>query len=485
MGSRFKYRFYFLIVLSLAGILGHAQNYHAVQGSSYAGSLSLGSNPAGIVNAPYAWDVNLFSAQLKYTTNALTIYKYSLLSSAANSEYQFDRGSYKRTFDFNFNSNILNARFALDARQAIGFGMNLRGYGNIKTSEYNYVDTIKRISHLLKLNDPNTVYEMDHLHSSWIEIFATYSRTIWDHETDRLNAGITVKAMRGISGAFAGFKNVQANIVPTGNPPTYTVGAGSAAYGYSSNYDTWKKEKTTNDNVMDFLTHSEGGLSLDMGAEYIIKTQSVTSFEDDESYLDYDWKFGVALLDLGQNNYKNGIHSRTFGNIRNNITDAALQKKFDSIRSVKGFNDSLSSIVQNTGRPGTMFTVLNPARAVFNADRYLSGNFYLNAELSLNLSPLAGKESRYVQELNVLTVTPRWETRRWGGYLPITYNTKGKLWVGGAFKAGPLLFGIHNWGNVFSSKKMANGGGYLALVIRASDVIRNGKYRMLDCPPAN
>ena len=120
MGSRFKCNFYFLIVLSLLSILGRAQNYHAVQGSSYAGSLSLGSNPAGIVNAPYSWDVNLFSAQLKYTTNAVTIYKYSLLSSAANSEYQFDRGSYKRSFDFNFNSNILNARFALDARQAMG-----------------------------------------------------------------------------------------------------------------------------------------------------------------------------------------------------------------------------------------------------------------------------------------------------------------------------------------------------------------------------
>jgi hypothetical protein len=482
MGSRFKHRCYFLIVLSLFSITGRTQNYHAMQGSSYAGSLSLGSNPAAIVNAPYAWDVNVISAQLKYTTNALTIYKYSLLSSAANSEYQFDRGTYKRYFDFNFNANLLNARITLDRRQAIGLGMNVRGYGSIKTSRYYYIDSIKRLSHLLKLNDPNTVYEMDHLHSSWIEIFGTYSRTIWDHETDRLNAGVTVKAMRGISGAFASLKNVQANLIPTGNPPRYTLASGTAVYSYSANYDTWKKEKASNDNLKDFIRRTEGGLSLDIGAEYIIKTQSVTSFGDDEGYFDYEWKFGLSLLDLGQNNFKSGIQSRSFSNVSPNITDAMLQQKFDSIRSAKAFNDSLSSVVQSTGNPGSMFTVISPARVVMNADRYLSGNFFINAELSFNLSPLAGKKNRYVQELNFLTVTPRWETRRWGGYLPVTYNTKGKLWVGGAFKAGPLLFGIHNWGNVFSSKKMANGGGYVALTLRAGSFTKDNKYKMLECP---
>lgn len=481
MGSHFKYSFYFSFFFFLLGIAAPAQNYHAMQGSSYAGSLGVGNNPAAIVNTPYAWDVNLISTQLKYTTNALTVYEYSLLSSPVNSQYQFDRGNYQRWADFTFNTNLLNARIALDRGQSIAFGMNVRGYGSIKTSDYNYIDTVKTLTHLLKLNNNNTVYEMDHLHSSWIEIFGTYSRTIWDHETDRLNAGITVKAMRGISGAFASLKDVQATLSNAGSRPSYSLATGSAVYGYSSNYDTWKNNKTANDNVMDFLTHSEGGLSLDLGVEYIIKTQSVTSF-DEENYFDYEWKFGLSLLDLGQNNYKNGIYSRSFNTLRPNITDGTLQKKFESIKSVKSFTDSLSSIVQNTGSPGSVFTVLNPARVVFNTDKYISGDFYLNAELSLNLSPLAGKKNKYVKELTLLTVTPRWETRRLGGYLPVTYNNKGRLWIGGAFKAGPLLLGVHNLGNIFSTKKMANGGGYLAVVIRAGNFTRSDKDKMIDCP---
>ena len=37
---------------------------------------------------------------------------------------------------------------------------------------------------------------------------------------------------------------------------------------------------------------------------------------------------------------------------------------------------------------------------------------------------------------------------------------------GEVVKAGPLLFGIHNWANVFTKNSLQNGGGYIALVIR-------------------
>ena len=66
----------------------------------------------------------------------------------------------------------------------------------------------------------------------------------------------------------------------------------------------------------------------------------------------------------------------------------------------------------------------------------------------------------------MLAVTPRWETRLLGAYLPVLLNTKNQLWVGGAIKAGPLLLGTHNLANLFSKNKSANGGFYLALTFR-------------------
>jgi hypothetical protein len=353
----------------------------------------------------------------------------------------------------------------------------------VQTSRYNYFDTVKKVGHLFRLNQDNTTYETDLLHSSWIEVFATYSRTIWDFETDRLNAGITLKAMRGISGAHASLNNLNTAFQAATNPPVYKLIAGNAGYGYSSNYDIWKGEKTRRENIYDFVTHSEGGLSVDFGAEYLVKSQAVMSFNDDEDYYEYEWKIGFSLLDLGQNNFKYGTYSRNFNTVQPTVTDATIQRKFSRTKSFRMFNDSLSSIVNTASNLRGIFTVISPARMVVNVDRNLSNNFYLNAEVSLNLSPLAGNKKMYVKELNFLTVTPRYETKRWGGYLPVSYNNRGKLWVGGAFKGGPILLGIHNWGNLFSSRKMSNGGGYIALVLNAGKITRGIRDKRFDCPP--
>ena len=63
-------------VILLAGLKVSAQNYHAVQGSPYAGSLGIANNPASMLSNPINWDVTLIGTQLKGTTNIFTIYNY-------------------------------------------------------------------------------------------------------------------------------------------------------------------------------------------------------------------------------------------------------------------------------------------------------------------------------------------------------------------------------------------------------------------------
>jgi hypothetical protein len=127
--------------------------------------------------------------------------------------------------------------------------------------------------------------------------------------------------------------------------------------------------------------------------------------------------------------------------------------------------------------------VLNPTRLVANVDHYLTGNFYLNAELSVNI-PLTFLSKSYfnVKAMNLLTVTPRWETKRLGFYLPVQFNNQNQFWVGAAFKAGPLLLGFHNLVNLFSKSSTQNGGGYLALIFRASKGPDGKTDSRLNCP---
>ncbi len=488
MGNRFemiKFSFFiFLLGIILpAGI--RAQNYHAVEGSPFAGSLGIANNPASILSTPYPWDITLFSFQFSNSTNAVTIRNFSLISSPKNAKVSYNQGNQSPYANFNFNLHLLNARIALNHRQAIAFGGNLRGYGQGSSSKVNINDTLHNLNEFFLLNNGNLPFSANVVNSTWLELFATYSQTLRDDEYGRLNGGVTLKAMRGVSGAFAQLTggSVQSSVL--NGQQVYTLNGGTARYGYSSNYDTWDKNHSTAENLNEFLNDSRGGLALDLGAEYYIKSQAIKSYDEDD-YFDYEWKIGVALLDIGQNQYKYGNQSRLATNPKNSVADSNLDQKFNgNLSTLARINDSLQTIVNSMAHLTGIYNIRNPARLVINVDRPLGNGFSLNGNLSINLTGANTGKILSVQEMNLLTLTPRWETKRWGAYLPVQYTTHGRLMVGGAFKAGPLLIGIHNWGNVFLKDKMQNGGGYIALVIRPGNGFREKEDRQYSCPKAD
>ena len=463
------------------------QNYHAIQGSSYAGSLGVGNNPASIVNTPFPWDINIFSFQVKGVTNAVTIHNYSLLSKPTTAKYGFNGGYYSRFAQANTNINLLNARISLNRQTAIAAGINIRSYTRAKTSPYNFIDTLNGVQDFFSLNNNRVLMNADVLSSSWLELFGTFSRTILDNERARLNAGITLKLSRGIAGGYGGLDDIRIEPVQTGENVSVLT-SGSGHYAYSSNIDQWKNNNSTMQNIRGLIANAEGGISVDLGVEYLIKPGGTVAFGEDEGYFDYDWKIGLSLLDLGFNQYKYSKNSRVVSGIRDNMTGELLNQKFTGISGIESFNDSLASVVKNIGAIGGKFSVMNPTRLVVNVDRYLIDAFYVNADLSVNLSPLAGNKRLYTKEMNLLTVTPRWETRNLGFYLPIQYNTEKKFWIGAAFKAGPILFGLHNLAYLFAKNKIQNGGGYLAIVIRpgrhkeTEKNKRNKGMRQYECP---
>jgi hypothetical protein len=461
----------------------HAQDYHAVQGSSYAGALGVHNNPAAIVNTPFKWDLVLVGAQVKSSTNAFSIHNYSYLSSPANSLYHIDNGEYGRKGRVNFNLNLLNARIAIGRKSAVAFGINIRSYSNLQTSAYNYRDTVDNSTEFLKINQGINNINGKLISSSWMEGYISYARTVSDNAFGRLNAGLTVKVSRGLSGAYTNIYGVNFSRATQNNNTVYTVNSADISYGYSANYDHIQTGSSGSQNLNNFFAYTDGGASIDAGFEYLVKPQGTTSFNDEIDYYDYDWKLGVSLLDIGANQYKYGTQSRLISGIKTNISGTTLDKKFDStISSFQQFNDSLGTLV-NIASPSGKFTVFNPTRLVINVDHYLAGNYYIKSELSVNVPMTALKKTYFsVRATNLLTITPRWETKRFGFYLPLQYNNQNQFWVGGAFKAGPLLFGLHNLVNLFSKTSAQNGGGYVALVFRAPKSSGEKTDKRLNCP---
>ncbi|MCW3118921.1 MAG: hypothetical protein JWM28_3003 [Chitinophagaceae bacterium] len=471
----------FLLFVTMINVFAvKAQNYHAIQGSPYAGSLGVHNNPASMLMTPFKWDVSILGVQGKSSTNLFTIYNYSLLSKPANSQYQINSGDKKRFAMLSFNVNLLNARIALNRKAAIAFGLNIKSTSNLSTSPYNFIDTLKSTGDFFKINNPEDIYSGKITSASWMEIYASYSRTVIDDDAKRINAGVTIKVNKGLSGARGELNN--GSFQRTGDN-RYHINGGGLDYLYSSNYDRWDKNNSAGSNISNFLRYTEGGISFDAGLEYLVKPNVVKVFGDEDDYYDYEWKLGLSLLDAGYTQYQYGNQSRHASNVKSGITNVQMDTKFDStITSVAIFNDSVATMVDNfTGMAGG-FKIINPMRMVLNIDRFVYKNFYVNAEISLNVPGSWLKKWYYVHEMNLLTVTPRWETAKFGVYLPIQVTNTRRFWIGGAFKAGPLLVGIHNWANLFAKNTIQNGGGYIALVIRNLKSISKKYDKRLNCP---
>lgn len=466
------------------------QNYQAINGSSYAGSLSASYNPASIVYTPYAWDITPFAVQAKQSTNAFMINKYSLLSSLKNAEVSIQNGTRKRFLFANQDIRLLNTRISLTAKASIAFGVNIRNYIYAINGNSNWQDTIFSLRDFMKINTGHLPLSGEFTGSTWAEVYGTYAQTIIDDGKSLVNAGVTLKLNRALAGGYASAQGVNYIPVPNANGGGYLVTTGSLQYGYSSNFDTIDSNKTSAANRKAFLQNANPGVSADIGFEYLLLQDEDKEEGSDDTY---DTKIGVSIMDLGNNKYKYGSRSRLAIAGKAGITDSLLENKFSTASTFDNFNDSLASVSNSIATPAGNFFIYQPTRLVINIDKHVMQNFFINAEITLPIVSLASKNTLFIKDMNLLALTPRWETKSLGAYFPILYNSKNQLWVGGAFKAGPVLFGIHNLSDLFSKNKSQNGGLYLAFTIRPGkkydreahyprDKLTDKERRSLKCP---
>jgi hypothetical protein len=111
-------------------------------------------------------------------------------------------------------------------------------------------------------------------------------------------------------------------------------------------------------------------------------------------------------------------------------------------RIMKQMKDSINTMFVTNTDITDNYSISNPTRLIVNIDKNFGKNLYVNGELSMNFYSTSNYAKLRTRELNLLTITPRWETIGLGAYLPIQYNTQGQLWVGMAIKLGPLGSGF-------------------------------------------
>ncbi len=463
-----------------------SQNFHAVNGSPYAGISNTYYNPATSVNSFYKWDVSLFGAQHALTNNFFTINNFnpSLQPyNIADSQFAITEHTKTRSLHSVTDGQLLSFRVKLGEKRAVGVSFRMKNNMHLNSSKAAFYNANPQsLGSFLGSNvNTNQPISFNGVLSTRAEITFNYSQIIQETEFSKLSAGINVSYMKGLAGMqfFANNLRYTQNVNATTGSTYYTFTNGSVGYMYSDNLRVLDSLGNTSEARKQYLSASKSSFGFDIGAEYLVKD----SYDGEPlNTRNYDWKIGVSIMDIGANYYNHVRGSATNKVLQGNVTDTAIMQQLANVGSISRLRDSISDNFILTNYLNSDFSISRPTRLVVNVDRNLGNHFYINGSIGVNFFSSKATERGNTKEISFITLTPRFETQLLGFYLPIQYNSQFNVWVGAAAKIGPLTVGVHDFG-VFKWFKNNNqnfaGGGYVMLNIYP---YRNTSNDGVDCP---
>ncbi|GAA4272287.1 DUF5723 family protein [Aquimarina gracilis] len=423
------------VLLILCGASVKAQSYVGFLTDNYSGVHGIISNPANIVDSRFKTDINLigasaFIANDYYGVNFSDIFDDDYEIEDEGREFPKDENNLVGNFDvlgpaFMFNINEKNS-IAIYSRARTFYNVN--GISG---------ETLESLINNLDDNIDFNVNQGDAYGSAnaWAEIGATYARVLMNKEEHFLKGGITLKYLQGLGTAYARGNDLtvdfDANEIISGAGEVTTTG--EVAYGYSENLEDL-------DDIDIETISGATGVGVDLGFIYEWRPdyKEYTSTDSKgKTYMPkdvnkYKLKFGLSLTDLGSISYE-GIEERY------DFNNTLSQNDFEDIDldELERFYTALA--------PGDASKAVLPTALHANVDWSINKRFYLN--LNTDLSLTAKDKVNRSRVANVVSLTPRFESKWFSFYSPISVMQHSGFQWGAGLRAGPLYIGS---GSVFS-----------------------------------
>ncbi len=424
-------------LLVLGGLSVKAQSYIGYLSDNYSGVHGLIANPANIVDSRFKTDVNLVGVSTFFSND----YYGLKLGDVVTSDFDFDTDGKKypkENNNFFGNADVMGPSFMFNINRTSSLAVFTRGRVSYNVNKINGT-TFENISNEFDENEDFIVDE-DDLYltaNAWAEVGITYAKVFMNKEQHFLKAGVSLKYLQGMGNAYANGENVNINYDADGTDlgGGETTGSitsqGTVNYGHSDNI---------NDDFDDFefeIVDGATGFGADLGVVYEWRPNyaSYTSKDSEGNpyapkYLNkYKLKLGLSLTDLGSIQYKNGTENAY------DITGTVTEDDFDN---QDGIEDILSTLYSQTGTGKAAKSAL-PTALHLNVDYNLHKKFYLNLNTDFSLSSNSKANANRVP--TVASITPRFESKWFSFYMPVSLiQGSGAQW-GAGFRAGPLYLG--------------------------------------------
>ncbi len=445
-------KLFLTILLVLCAVSVKSQSYIGFLTDNYSGVHGVINNPANIVDSRFKTDINLagvssFVGNDYYGVNFSDIF---------DDDYEIEDDA--RAFPKDKNNLLGNIdvlgpafMFNINERNSIAIYTRARAFFNVNDING---ETLESLINDLDDNIDFNVIQGDAYGSanSWAEVGVTYARVLMNKEQHFLKGGITVKYLQGMGTAYATGTNLavdfDANTTTSNGTVTTT---GEIAYGYSENLEDL-------DDVDIETISGASGVGADLGFVYEWRPEykKYTSTDSKGKQFmpkdvnKYKLKFGLSLTDIGSVKYE-GIEERY------DFNRTLTQNDFEDI--------DIDELERFYGTP----TLVESEKAVLptalhlNADWNINQRFYVN--LNSDLSMTAKDKINRSRVANTLSLTPRFESKWFSFYMPLSLMQHSGFNWGAGLRAGPLYIGSGSVLSVLISDETKAADVYVGLKV--------------------
>ncbi|MEO8934255.1 MAG: DUF5723 family protein, partial [Xanthomarina sp.] len=424
----------FTSLLIVTSLYTKAQSYTGFLTDNYSGVNSVIANPANITDSRFKTDINVvglsvFGGNDYYGVNILD---------AIKADYDFDLSANKSPSANNnigFNVDILGPSFMFNINQKSSLAVFTRARSIVNVNEINGM-TIDAINE----NESDDYYinegDFNIIGHAWAEVGITYARELLNKDQHYLKGGLTLKYLQGAGSAYVNGKNLVIDYeadgtpLPNGGTTGSITSTGQLTYGRFDEFD--------NEDYEFKLPKKSNGLGADLGFVYEWRPNYVdytTTTANGSSYVSkhenkYKLKLGLSITDIGKIKYKEGLEE-VFNVNGINVSE-------DDINNEDDFNGVLNNIYSLTNSK-TGYKINLPTALHFTADWNFDKGFYVNLNTDLSLTSKNKTNVNHIS--NIVSLTPRFESKWFSFYLPLSMVQYNGFQVGAGLRAGPLYIG--------------------------------------------
>ncbi|TAL61934.1 MAG: hypothetical protein EPN85_03695 [Bacteroidetes bacterium] len=438
-------------ICNLQFVICNSQDYLGFANSPFAGVTGIDVNPASIVNNPRKWDITLFGMNLGVGNNYMGLQKRALEHTG-----KLTTGDYPAFSDEDFINNYLSKRdngkpisvhVALNLtlpsfmftrkkhKDAFAFTCKSRIYANVDGIDPDIVQLA------LSGGTDSTLFFQDLTATGisaqtmiWNEYGITYGKTVMQTNNERLNVAGRLKLLQGLYSMYVFIKDVNYKFY---EKDSLLVLSSQVNYGHSSNLEF-------NPEAAKFGFGGKPSFGLDLGASYefysLTEVRSKMSSQSNTTPLqhDYKYKLGFSLQDLGWIKFLKPEHARDFTmEVNQDLDFSSLQGSGET--PLADVDDSLHAKYKMDASDDK-FRMNLPTLASLQGDYYAGKNISVNS--TLNYAFQFRNNANKIHEITAFSITPRWDWKWLGFYMPFSYNKYSHVRMGASARIGPLIVGM-------------------------------------------